>query len=82
MELTETVETVQVHDLIAYSPARQVRLKLVQTQTVVSELVCYEPGRQCQSKSASWGASGVPSLRGCAIPSGNSIVRLRWSALW
>jgi hypothetical protein len=77
MELTETVETMRLQELIAYSPARQVRLKLVQTQTVVSELVCYEPGRQCQSKSACWGASGAPGLRGCAIPSGISIVRLR-----
>jgi hypothetical protein len=65
MELTETVETVRLRDLIAYSPARRFRLKPVQTQTVVSELVCYEPSRQFRANRLA-GAHRVPLAFGDA----------------
>ncbi len=45
IELTESVEAVHTGDLIEYSPDRQVRKKMMQSKTVVTELVCYEPGQ-------------------------------------
>jgi quercetin dioxygenase-like cupin family protein len=45
IELTETVESIRTKDLIEYSADRQVRKKMVQSKSVVTELVCYEPGQ-------------------------------------
>lgn len=45
IEFTETVETVRTQDLIEYSAERQVRKKMMQSETIVTELVCYEPGQ-------------------------------------
>lgn len=45
IELTETVESVRTQDLVEYSADRQVRKKMMQSKTVVTELVCYEPGQ-------------------------------------
>ncbi len=45
IELTETVESLRTQDLIEYSTERQVRKKMMQSETIVTELVCYEPGQ-------------------------------------
>lgn len=45
MEMNETVGTLNLNDLIEYSDVRQVRKKFVQTDIIVSEIVCYEPGQ-------------------------------------
>ena len=45
MDMNETVETLNLNDLIEYSDQRQVRKKFIQTDIIVSEIVCYEPGQ-------------------------------------
>ena len=45
MEMNRTVENLNLNDLIEYSDKRQVRKKFVQTDIIVSEIVCYEPGQ-------------------------------------
>ncbi|MEQ8701807.1 MAG: cupin domain-containing protein [Bauldia litoralis] len=45
IELTQAVDSVHTGDLIEYSAVRQVRKKMMQSETVVTELVCYEPGQ-------------------------------------
>lgn len=38
-------EAVNLKELMEFSPERRVRKKFVQTDIIVSELVCYEPGQ-------------------------------------
>ncbi len=45
IELNDTVESVNAHDLVEYGPDRQVRKKMMQSESIVTELVCYEPGQ-------------------------------------
>ena len=45
VELTEGVASVNARDLVEYSAERQVRKKMMQSETIVTELVCYEPGQ-------------------------------------
>lgn len=46
MALTDTVTTVNLNDMIAFDKeARLVRKKIFQSEIIVSELVCYEPGQ-------------------------------------
>jgi len=39
------VETLDLNALVEYSPERRVRKPLFQSDIIVSELVCYEPGQ-------------------------------------
>lgn len=43
--LNETHEKIEVKDLIEFNQEKRVRKKLFQSQKIVSELVCYEPGQ-------------------------------------
>jgi len=43
--LTDTVESLSTADLVEFSEERRVRKMMVQSASVVSELVCYEPGQ-------------------------------------
>jgi quercetin dioxygenase-like cupin family protein len=46
MTLTNTVSTADLSELIEFDEqARLVRKKIFQSETIVSELVCYEPGQ-------------------------------------
>lgn len=45
LELNDTVESANLNDMIEFSIERQIRKKIVQSEIVVSELVCYEPGQ-------------------------------------
>ena len=45
MALDTTVQERDVSDLTEFSVDKRVRKKLVQSQQIVSELVCYEPGQ-------------------------------------
>ena len=46
MAFTDSVTTVNLNDLIEFDrDARVVRKKIVQSEIIVSEIVCYEPGQ-------------------------------------
>lgn len=46
MALTDTVTAINLNDLIEFDAVtRRVRKKIVQSETIVSEIVCYEPGQ-------------------------------------
>lgn len=45
MAMQDTVNSLDLDQLVEFSPDRRVRKKLVQTDIIVSEIVCYEPGQ-------------------------------------
>jgi len=45
MALTDAVSTADLDDLIEFDAHLRVRKKIFQSETIVSELVCYEPGQ-------------------------------------
>ena len=45
IELNDAVESLNALDLVEYGPDRQVRKKMMQSESIVTELVCYEPGQ-------------------------------------
>lgn len=46
MALDTTVQERDINALTEFSDVKQVRKKLVQSQKIVSEIVCYEPGQE------------------------------------
>ena len=45
MEAALKVDSIDLNELVEFSSERRVRKKLVQTDIIVSEIVCYEPGQ-------------------------------------